>query len=628
MSRHGSPLAGRHEQKQERIPLLRKKPIGIQRYIIERMLVLIVFFFLIGSLLIVLRVQPDLVEKARSRNAWIADFASQTVQAEVTRSADLLMGLGAAISIHADLERDDAFVTGALDNAVAASQLMISATVLHADGTVAYADSTKRAWLGMDMTRMPWYPAVPGRDAVTWSPVYLSASTGEAAVSCLYALNGWLLQAELDLRALNSLVKEMDMPTGMHIDILDEANRMIVGHSMDDVLQRVTMGHLPVEGFSRERGGYAFSHDGTGYLAEYERLDNPPWVVMVIAERDSVLDMSRRILVGIGGLFVLLVLSVMAMTWRTHRIWVTAYGNVRQDLHRMVERIDRGEASGRDAQVIGVRFNNFDGLMRDFYQMAESLRLAEEEARQKAEEAERSDQAKSRFIRSMSREFKNPLGGVLGATDLLLFREADPEKRECLRMLRGSAEVLQRMTSDVLAVAELDAGTYQIADKPMRVQAILEETVRAFSDAAMRKGLDLSMRWDRLIPPVLRGDEIRIRQILNQLTDNAIRFTREGVVRLSARFIDMSADRAVIQFQVTDTGAGITPERQEHLFEDFYAAQHPPQPGAPTGAGLGLPLVRRLLDALGGTMEVESKPDHGSTFRFSLTLLVEEAYHE
>lgn len=602
---------------------------GIQRFILERLLAVVAAFFVGGFMLIVLFVQPYLVRENRNRNAWIAQYAAQSVQLQMTRSADMLMGLSAAAEDSRALaEADHAHVTRSLDLAVKASEMMVSIALLKPDGIVAYTDSAQTERIGMDMSRMPWFRAGLAPGTVVWSPVYLSAATGRPAVSCLYVMNEWLLQGELELGQLNAVVKNMSMPEGMHIDVFDDANRFLIGHSMQDINQRLAMSHLPEGGFTQERGSYELIHEGKRLLAEYEHLDSPNWTIAVMSERAQVLSLSNTILVWMGGLFLLLVSSILFMTWRTNRIWMTSYVTVRHGLHHLVEHIDRGETPDEEIKALTVRFDDFDDLLRDFYHLAESLRLAEEESRQKAEDAEKSAQAKTRFINTMSREFKNPLGGVLGATDLLLYREVDPEKRERLRMLRGSAEVLQRMMNDVLAVADLDSGTYRIDDKPFRVQTLLEETVRSFAEEAARKGLALSMRWDRLIPSVLRGDAIRIRQILFQLTDNAIRYTKEGVVRLSARFVDMMAGHVVVQFQVTDTGIGLTEEQRARVFEDFYTEQREPHIASTAGTGLGLPLVRRLLQALDGTLEVDSTPGNGSTFRFTLTLQAEDTADE
>ena len=230
---------------------------GIQRFILERMLAVVAAFFAGGFLLIVLFVQPYLVREARNRNAWIAQYAAQAVQLQMTRSADMLMGLSAAAEDSRALaEVDHAHVTRSLDLAVKASEMMVSIELLKPDGIVAYTDSTQTERIGMDMSRMPWFRSGLAPGAVVWSPVYLSAATGRPAVSCLYVMKEWLLQGELELGQLNAVVKNMSMPEGMHIDVFDDANRFLIGHSMQDINQRLAMSHLPEGGFTQERGSY------------------------------------------------------------------------------------------------------------------------------------------------------------------------------------------------------------------------------------------------------------------------------------------------------------------------------------------------------------------------------------
>lgn len=223
---------------------------------------------------------------------------------------------------------------------------------------------------------------------------------------------------------------------------------------------------------------------------------------------------------------------------------------------------------------------------------------------------------KGRFLATMSHQIRTPMNGVVGMTNVLLQTRLSPEQREYTTIIRNSGEALLSILDDVLDYNKIEDGQVELGRAPFPLRALLEELVELLAARAHDKGLEIASIIDARVPPWVQGDRGRLRQVIINLLGNAIKFTHQGHVALRVAVVGHDRDTALIRFDVSDTGVGITPEHQKNLFQD-YGQAHRAISREYGGTGLGLAISREIVELMGGRMVLESSEGAGSTFSFT-----------
>jgi CheY-like chemotaxis protein len=239
--------------------------------------------------------------------------------------------------------------------------------------------------------------------------------------------------------------------------------------------------------------------------------------------------------------------------------------------------------------------------------------------------AESASRAKSAFLANMSHELRTPMNGVMGMIDLAKRRMSDPRGLDQLDKAKGAADRLLAVLNDILDLSKIEAERMVLEDAPLQIAAVVENLVGMLGHKAEEKGLTLATDIPEPLASLpLKGDTLRLGQILINLVGNAIKFTDQGRVLLRARAIDKDLNAVQVHFEIVDTGIGIDAATQARLFQSFEQADTS-MTRKYGGTGLGLAICKRLAQMMGGEIDVESTPGQGSTFWFTVRLARREA---
>ncbi len=273
----------------------------------------------------------------------------------------------------------------------------------------------------------------------------------------------------------------------------------------------------------------------------------------------------------------------------------------------LVNTVQRRDANGKPLLNRTTLFNISD---RKRYEQELVL------ARKKAEQAAK---AKADFLSTISHEIRTPMNAIIGISNLLKDTALSPEQQKYVRLLKSSSESLLNLLNDVLDFSKIEAGKVELEERSFDIRELVFRVIYGLNVKAEEKNLAVRMEIDEQVPAWLRGDPVKIGQVLTNLVSNAIKFTEQGGVTVALRVRELSADAASIDFSVADTGIGIPRDRMVQVFEEFTQASHDIHVKY-GGTGLGLTISQKLLELYGSKMRVESTLGEGTTFFFNLRL--------
>lgn len=368
------------------------------------------------------------------------------------------------------------------------------------------------------------------------------------------------------------------------------------------------------------------------------------WLEIELSPENSLINKYQAILTVIGICFAALVINGYLAFYLSKEIG----GGIRR-ITRAIDKMSQGELDYKvredsygELRNLQQSLNNLsDSILEDQRELQQNVDQATEDLRETLEtieiqnieldlarkEALEASRIKSEFLANMSHEIRTPLNGIIGFTNLLLKGELTPSQHDYLETIQKSSESLLAIINDILDFSKIEAGKLVLDQVPLNLQDVVEDVLTMLAPIAFEKRLEQISLFYSDVPTHILGDPLRLRQIITNLVNNAIKFTEYGEVIVRVMLDDIRDDQAVIKVTVTDTGVGLSAEQQENLFNAFRQADTTTARRF-GGTGLGLVISKHLVEQMRGDIGLESEEGAGSTFWFTFRTEIQNAQEE
>ncbi len=356
-----------------------------------------------------------------------------------------------------------------------------------------------------------------------------------------------------------------------------------------------------------------------GFGGKYKSIDHiegnegEGWAVVVSEDYDLVMmnhTKAAKQILFISAFFTLMLVILAAwFGYRLSKPIVSLSDHIKDAGKRKFDtHIDISSAD--EIGQLAISYNRMIDELKETTASRDDLAEAEREAKE-------ANRAKSEFLANMSHEIRTPMQSIIGMTEVLAETELTKDQKYSVDILKKAGDNLLDIVSDILDLSKIEAGRFEIEEKPFSPVQLKKETLKLFEASAKKKGLKLDCHISGEVPETVSGDVIRIRQVLVNLLGNAVKFTEKGEITLDLEAV--KDKKSTLRFSVIDTGVGIDSAMMEHIFEPFsqadasFTRRH-------SGTGLGLTISKSIIELMGGELFVESTPGKGSRFSFHIPL--------
>ncbi len=524
------------------------------------------------------------------------------------------------------------WINSYLASAIKTYKFFDTIMILDQEGMIRYIAPDSDDFIGMDMSGYIFFRRTNDPRKPYCSTTFISMQTGQATLTMSLPLMEGMLVGYLNLTVLNSVTDKIKIGSKGYAAITDQDGTFIAHPNRSFVLTRINLKNIDLvsQGFTNMEGNFRYHFRGEDTLISIAVVANTYWMVVVIQPVEEAFDQVRKLrnFIWIGTLAAIAIAIMMALSGLKKTL---------KPLLQLTEDSKRIAGGDYSYDLRSAEYREIDNLQNSFKAMIDAIRAREEalhgahdRLEQRVEErtiqlkktrdaADAANRAKSDFLANMSHELRTPLGVILGFSQLMnQSQDLSQEHRESLEIIRRNGEHLLSLINDVLDMSKIEAGRLTLNEQHFDLYHLLDDMENMFRPRAEEKGLQLVFARVPELARQVRTDETKLRQVLINLLNNAIKFTKKGSVSVVSEQLQGIKDNELLplRFEVRDTGPGIDPEELDEVFEAF--AQTKTGRDAQEGTGLGLPISRRFAQLMGGDLTVSSETGQGSVFQFDI----------
>ncbi|MGM0509197.1 MAG: cache domain-containing protein [Fusobacteriota bacterium] len=359
-------------------------------------------------------------------------------------------------------------------------------------------------------------------------------------------------------------------------------------------------------------------------LSFIKKIENWNWILgsgLYLDDIDEAIIKSKRKLVSDlkkeVSIIVLIFLVVLAITSILTKLFID---DLRSNFDRYTGFLKDAKSRRDDLQLINVdrvKYKEFKELSEIMNDTLSTIKKIDASLKSSEKMAKRANRAKSLFLANMSHEIRTPMNGIVGMVEILAMTDLDEEQKNYLDNIEFSADNLLRIINDILDISKIESGRIEIERNDINLHNFIDELIKPYAITAQTQGLELITYIERDVPSHIVGDRGKIRQVLINLIGNAIKFTKKGYIYLEVKRENIKKDKITLKFTVEDSGIGVSEEKKKYIFDMFeqgdysYTKEY-------QGTGLGLAISKRLVQLMGGFIDLESKIGEGTKFYFTI----------
>ena len=501
--------------------------------------------------------------------------------------------------------------------------------ILDNKGIVRHSSREKDSWVGYDFSRHSAYLKALAQDDLCWSLSNIPIKGETPAIALSRQFEGLVVVGYLDLIDLSHNVAILASETGVRVVILDRQGTVVASSEPGMAEQRLNFLNLP---FVKQafRGtftsGRRYDENGNDSIVSADKIRTADLLTVIF--RDAKLALAPAAFIR----KILLIFLFLSGTGSTI-VFIYIYRRIKRPLMALSIYTDRVADGQYDLTARKWGLYEFEHLSDNFVRMTRAISARENALKKARKAAEAAANAKSVFLANMSHEIRTPLNAVTGFSELLSSLVKDEKQKSYISAIKNAGKSLLTLINDILDLSKIEAGKFELQYTDVNLKRIIGEIEQIFVLQASRKNIQFIITIDDNVPPTLRLDEIRLRQILLNLVGNAVKFTENGIIKMTVALLNNAHVKPPdttthespgnfnirivhifdLHISVEDSGIGIAENEIDTIFDSFkqQTGQNTAQYG---GTGLGLAISRRLIEMMNGRILVESSVGKGSLF--------------